>query len=343
MSSVILLPFKRGRAATTDHVTSILMPLAKVMLSERRRFDFSPGARGWCYVLEGLGLCSKGDFAKVQERITRCRKLGLLPLNICAVDDTRESRGGGAWSHAATPVEFLAHEISGLINKYRACNTLDVYQFNIEVLVEKLDLVGLFQRVLWEFGVPVICTRGSNDLHSRAGILQRAASTALPTVVLAFGDHDPGGLSIIGHTLDNLAECLVAADVDPNVMDRVTVVRAGLLRDDIEALGLAWIDGLETSAGGDLASPSHAQHCNSDVQAYLTAFGARKCEANALIARPREAAQLLRRELLRYVSEDEVAEVWRRNVEADKILAGLVRQAVAFVGALGAAPRGEAP
>ena len=338
--SPILLPFNRGRAATEAHVREVLRPLADAIRRERERFNFSPGARGWCYVLEGLGLCSKGDFAKVQERITRCRKLGLLPLNICAVDDTRESQGGGAWAYDLTPAEFLARAINGLRTRYRACNTLDVYRFNVEVLVEKLDLVGLFQRVLYEFGVPVICTRGSNDMHSRAGILQRAASTALPTVVLAFGDHDPGGLSIISHTRDNLAECVVAAEVDASVIDRVSVVRAGLLRKDVEALGLTWIDGLETSAGGDLASPSHPQHRNADVQAYLAEFGPRKCEANALIARPTEAAEVLRRELLKYISASEVAEVRRRNGEANKIVAGLVVRAVEFVESL---EEGDAP
>ena len=77
-----------------------------------------------------------------------------------------------------------------------------------------------------------------------------------------------------------------------------------------------------------------------DVQAYLAEFGARKCEANALIARPNEAGQLLRRALLEYISADEVAEVRRRNAEANEIVADLVQQAVEFVESL---DEGEAP
>jgi len=331
----ILIPFKRGRASTDAHLRQVLQPLVDVLFEQRKKFSFAPTARGWCYVLEGLGLCSKGDFPAVQDRITRCRKMGLLPLNITAVDESRVQQGGGAWSHEESPADFLACQLDGLRYKYRACNTLDVYRFNVEVVVEKLDLVGLFDDVLREYQVPICCGRGWSDMHLRAGILQRAARSSLPTVVLMFGDHDVGGLGITSAFRSNLQECLVSAGVSASVLDEMQIVRAGLNEADIDRLGLTWIDGLETSAGDDLANPKHRQHFNSDVQSYLAGFGARKVEANALIARRHEAADLLRTALHEFISDDEVEEVNRINSEADDKLDGLVDLAVKYVNSLG--------
>jgi hypothetical protein len=40
------------------------------------------------------------------------------------------------------------------------------------------------------------------------------------------------------------------------------------------------------------------------VQEYLRAFGSRKCEANALVTRPKAGRQLCRDAIQRYVAED---------------------------------------
>ena len=55
-----------------------------------RTLDFAVSARGWCYILEEHGL-AKGDFDKAEAVINDARKAGLLPIDICAED---ESRGG---------------------------------------------------------------------------------------------------------------------------------------------------------------------------------------------------------------------------------------------------------
>jgi len=36
-------------------------------------------ARGWCYLLEGLGKINKGEFDACEKAINDCRKIGLLP------------------------------------------------------------------------------------------------------------------------------------------------------------------------------------------------------------------------------------------------------------------------
>jgi hypothetical protein len=52
--------------------------------------DFSVSSRGWCYILEEHGLL-KGEFDSAQDLINDCRKGGLLPIDICAVDTKREA------------------------------------------------------------------------------------------------------------------------------------------------------------------------------------------------------------------------------------------------------------
>jgi len=93
-----LMDFKKGgggSSQTREFNKAVLMPLTKKILDERRLLSFSPTLRGWCYLLEGDGVCSKGDFDAVMDRITKARKLGLLPLDITAEDETLASSGGG--------------------------------------------------------------------------------------------------------------------------------------------------------------------------------------------------------------------------------------------------------
>ena len=74
-----------------------------------------------------------------------------------------------------------------------------------------------------------------------------------------------------------------------------------LYSDFIEANGLTWIDNLETSRGKSLADPKHPDHFRPYVQSYLKRFGARKVEANALVARPEAGRELCRQAIRWYV------------------------------------------
>jgi hypothetical protein len=142
-------------------------------------------------------------------------------------------------------------------------------------------------------------------MHSRAALLKRAASYDEPTVVLMFGDHDIGGLSITDSFKANLAEVLIASGLDE--MPVLTLERVGLNAIDIERLGLLWIDGLETSSGKDLGDPSHRQHKSRNVQEYIRTHGRRKCEANALLRNPQAAEEILRDAVRQHVSGDDLA------------------------------------
>src|SRR5215470_16847511 len=60
----------------------------KDAMMRRDHPDFRVGVRGWCYLLEGNGTITKGQFIAAERLITKCRKEGRLPLNICAEDES---------------------------------------------------------------------------------------------------------------------------------------------------------------------------------------------------------------------------------------------------------------
>ena len=299
---MFLQKFKRGRASTSESVLEVLKPLTDVIKEERRNLSFSPTLRGWCYVLEGLGICSKGDFSEVMSRITRARKLGLLPLDISAEDDTRSTSGG---CEVSKSLETLVKDALETIPWYYSTTTIEEYTgVHIELFVEKLDLVGMLQGVTQTYKIPVTCSRGWSDLHSRAALLRRCAKYEMPTVILMFGDHDPGGLSITESFKANLDELLLASGL--KTMPDLRFERVGLNSSDIDELGLLWIDGLETSSGKDLASPSHPDFKSKPVQDYLALYGARKCEANALLRCPKEAELILLKAIQAHISDSQL-------------------------------------
>lgn len=284
-----LTPFPRGRACTDAAEREILQPLVDVILDERKKMGFSPTLRGWCYVLEGLGVCTKGDFYQVTGRITRARKNGMLPLEITAEDATR---GASAASEVSDSLDSLIRQYLRSVPYEFSTTTIERFTgVHIELVVEKLDLVGLLAPVTDKYRIPVSCLRGWTDLHSRAALLKRAAAYPVPTVVLMFGDHDVGGLSITDSFKANLDEVFLASRL--HVMPALELVRVGLNAADIERLGLLWIDGLETSSGQDLSDPAHKKHRDKNVQSYLAKHGARKCEANALLRNPQAAEKIL--------------------------------------------------
>ena len=306
----ILRPLPRGRAATDDAVFAASHELIQVMESIRSEMGFSPTLRGWCYLLEGRSYITKGQFDQLEVRITMARKRGWLDLAITAEDGTRAIRGLPN-STDDDPRRHLELYVNAAVGRFMPRGPDEFRAAHVEIQVEKLDLVELFTPAARDYGVGITCSRGWNDLHSRAAMLQRfeaADSDDKECVLLAFGDFDPGGLAITKHLEANLDEVAPAAGV--TLPPYIEIVRVGLNYEDIERLGLTWIDGLETSSGQNLADPRHPQHRNADVQEYLRRYGARKCEANALIVQPDEADRIIREALSAYISDSEV-HAWR--------------------------------
>jgi hypothetical protein len=170
-------------------------------------------------------------------------------------------------------------------------------------MVEKIDVKLLFGPTCAHYWTPLINARGSADINLRRRMLERFAKhwrAGRRCILLYFGDHDPSGLLIGDVVKKNLVDLanVQGVDIDPSVIE---VVRFGLNRDQIDALNLTWIDGLETGSGKNLADPRHPDHFKPYVQNYIAEHGLRKVEANALARDPAAAATLIEAAINRYI------------------------------------------
>jgi hypothetical protein len=301
-----LLP-KRGRgrqsAAADAAYERRVSDFCALILKIQSTMDFRVGSRGWCYILEQHGL-RKGDFTAAQKLITDCRKSGALPLNICDEDSARETIGleridsNDVDDQVDGWLYYLRNEAHRNYTPFSIWDGLNVY---VEVAVEKLDLRNLFEPVCHEFGVPITNFKGWSDLNSRAAMMRRfqeREEAGRQCVLLVCGDHDPGGLLITNTLRKNLEDLECAVGWSPA---NLVISRFGLNVDFIEANRLSWIDNLETSSGGRLDDPGHADHWKPYVQDYIREFGVRKCEANALVVAPQAGRQLCRDAILQHI------------------------------------------
>jgi len=299
-----------------------------------RTLGFAPSSRGWCYALESAGLITKGQFDKAIREMARLRKTGHLGFDLVADDSSRALDGDDVYHRSSTPREHMEQWIRRALNQgrlYRPVSYWTHQRYYPIVMVEKIDLVNLFRPVLPP-AVKIFNARGWADVNSRVRLVQEfqwAEDNGLEPVVLYCGDHDPAGLQIsdtLKSTLEDISETLGWYG-----LDELRVIRFGLNQAQIEEGGLSWIDNLETSGGKDLASPKHPDHNKPYVRYYLHAYGARKVEANALIANPAMGKQIMRDAIWRWLDQDAV-ELWEdqnraasaeATVMADKITAWL--------------------
>jgi hypothetical protein len=270
--------------------------------------DFKVGSRGWCYILEQHGL-TKGDFDRAETLIADCRKSGELPLDICAEDASRETKG--IENIDDDSVEVRADALVATLRdrahlSYTPVSFWDDQSVYVEAAVEKLDLRNLFAAVAEDFFVPITNFKGWSDINARAAMMRRfktAEEQGKTSILLVCGDHDPGGLRITDTLRKNLEDLAGAVGWTPTP-DNLKIVRFGLNADFIAEAGLTWIDNLETSSGKRLDDPTHPDHKQDYVQDYIRRFGVRKCEANALVVAPDLGRDLFRRAILEHVAED---------------------------------------
>ena len=80
--------------------------------------------------------------------------------------------------------------------------------------------------------------------------------------------------------------------------DNLIVDRIGLNFDFVESAGLSWINNLETGSGkqADLSNPI--------VSKYVSKYGRRKVEANAIVVNPQAGRDLIEEGVIKYLGED---------------------------------------
>lgn len=325
-AAVIALPeARRGRRSADQEALyqRELETFAAAIRELQSSIEFRVSSRGWCYILEEHGL-HKGDFDRAQRLLNDCRKSGLLPLGICKEDDARAVTGldnlgrRDPWSPeecARMCIRRAREQIASAYGQWReTCASYepvgwtDGLKYAVFVLVEKVDLVTLFERPCSWSHVPIANAKGWSDLHLRAAMMRyfrEAEAEGRTPVLLYCGDHDPAGLLISSTLKKQLADLSRAVDWSP---DNLIVDRFGLNADFIRKHKLTWIENLQSGSGADLAVCDR-----SYVKDYIEKFGARKCEANALVTRPDAAEALIREAIAKYVPKDWIILHRRRN------------------------------
>lgn len=299
-----MMNFDVSQKATRENLTEFATQLEK--LSDRIGFKVS--ARGWCYQLEMEGLITKAQFDRVETLINKCRKLGILPIDFTAEEEGRKFSGVEN-PNTNTPVEEMRSWIVASMQSeiYYTPNWWEGEKYYIQMLVEKIDLKTLFLPVCKKYHIPIATSKGWSSMLQRAVYARRfkeAEEKGLKTVLLYCGDHDPDGLRIsdfIRKNLDDLKDVSWSMGTQGYDPENLEIVRFGLDSDFIEKHNLSWIDNLITGSGSNLASPSHRNYNMPYVQEYLRKFGAKKCEANALVPLPVTAKTLVERTIMNYL------------------------------------------
>jgi hypothetical protein len=290
---------------------------ADELVSLARSLDFKMSARGWCYHLEPHGLV-KGDFDRAENLINSLREDGILPIDLVAESQQRVVEGLEHVDRYTDEKSFADHlrdiVIPAEADIWTPSSQWDTQTNYVELMVEKIDLVGLFSPVCAGFGVPITNMQGWSDPLTRATQMQRFSRHWLrehKPIALYITDLDPDGLRIAELLKEHYNRLSRVRWMDRSQIhwtpELVRVVRIGLDKKLVDRLKLTWIDGLETgrkNADGskrDLSDPSHPSHNHAYVQEYLKKYGNRKVEANALVTRIEEAREWLRNLLPRYV------------------------------------------
>jgi hypothetical protein len=289
---------KIGKPRYEWYLSMFAGEILRIDEGNKRRMKYSP--RGWIYILEGLGKIHKGEFPKVGRALTDCRKIGLLPIDFFA-EDQDETRRFSALHDALDPRSVLSGAMCQLQETLDglASQTTDYWRdekYFVMMCVEKGDIRGLFEPICNEYYIPIVSSKGWSPLRLLDNIVKlsmRAESKGLTPVLLLFYDHDPKGLKITKLFRGKLGEIRRATGWDPKGL---IIERVGLNKEDIDKYNLTWIENLKSSSGRE----------SQDAE-YISAFGRRKCESNALFRNDetlKAAEDICRHAIEKYYGKD---------------------------------------
>jgi hypothetical protein len=251
---------------------------ARQLKDIQKKFPFKVSSRGWCYQLENENIISKANFDKIEKLINICRKSGYLPIDFVAEDKPRE------FHHIPTiDSNSPDKEIKSILEYTLNCGnqySLDFWkgeQYFICMLVEKIDLVTLFEPICKAYHIPIANTRGWNSISQRDNLIkmfQTNEEKGRIPVLLYCGDFDPIGIKISEKIPTHLKELQKATNWNPK---HLIFDRFGLNFDFIKKYNLTWIDNLLSGSG---KKPDYSKPY---IKEWIKSYGERKVEANALV------------------------------------------------------------
>jgi len=300
--------------AYVRRLRSFAQEIRAIDAKKTKRIKYS--SRGWCYLLEGLGLIDKGEFSKAQKAINDCRKVGFLPINFVAADQDLTRRFAGIHEAAdpADRIKKLKKDIEGMLENLPSYTT-DYWndeEYYLMVCCEKGDIRNLFKPVCDEYHVPVVSTKGWYPILLRghiANLSRKAEKRGLKPVLLLFYDHDPAGIKITATFRKGLHDVSGGTGWEPWNLE---IYRFGLNAQDVDKYGLMWIDNLKTGGGRE-----------SKDREYIKKYGRKKCESNALFRNDEtlEAGERICRDAIeKYYGKDALDRFKEKEKKAKKNL-----------------------
>ena len=289
----------------------------KYLDSQRGTILKKLSGRGWGYLLEGLNKIDKNDFDACTKAINDCIKLGYLPIDFTAKDQDPTRSFSGI--HEALDPSILLTNLKENINDVLGIlphHTTDYWideKYYLMMAVEKIDIYNLFEPICREYNIPIVNSRGWYTLKPRntiAELCKKAEARGLKPVLLLFYDHDITGLLISNKFRKGLRDMIGLTNWDPS---ELIIDRFGLNYEDIEKHGLTWIPNLKSSKGKD---PDFRRKY---VLEYISMFGVRKCEANALTRNDetlRIGQQICRDAIEKYYGQEALERFKRKREEA---------------------------
>ena len=307
--------------------------LLQISLAMSRRIGFKVSSRGWGYLMEQAGYINKSQFDKIEDAINDCRRKGLLPVDFVAEEKAREFSGVEKPSKGDVK-DTLAWMLRDVLDgsKYFTPDWWVGEKYYIQLVVEKIDLVTLFEPVCSEYHIPIANAKGWSSILQRAEYARRfksAEDMGLQPVLLYCGDHDPDGLRIsdtLRKNLEQVSEVLWSDGKIGYNPAGLIIDRIGLNYDFIIDNGYTWIDNLITGSAKDLASPNHPNFKLPYVQQYLKTIGERKCEANAIVTTPEPAEKLIRGAIEHYVGSGALFRFQEKRLDVQRRYYDVLRE-----------------
>jgi len=278
---------------------SFLENFAAYLIDISLKIGFKLSSRGWCYQLEGFNVINKGQFNRCQKYINEARKKGFIPIDFVAEDSARdfENITTPTTTH---PAEKLHDRLEFLLHGEQL-HTPDYWEgeeYYIQMVVEKVDLVTLFKPICEEYHIPIANSKGWSSILQRAEMALRFKEheeQGQTPVLLYYGDHDPFGLAISDFLVKNLEDIAEGVGWWPSSL---VIDRFGLNYDFIQNFDLSWIDNLITGSG------KKPDYKNPIVANYISKYGERKVEANAVVIIPKEVRTFCEMKVLEYLTHE---------------------------------------
>jgi len=145
----------------------------KAIIQIKSRLDFGVSSRGWCYILEQEASLLKSEFDAAESLINYCRKKGLLPLDICAEDQARAFHCDEKVDDTDIDDEAESIVSSALEwwNDYTGISFWKNQEYYVQMLVEKVDLLSLFELICREYRIRIGNAKGWSDVNQRADLM----------------------------------------------------------------------------------------------------------------------------------------------------------------------------